>query len=197
MQTYSYRGRRLFQMIIGVIGAVILALAVYDLAQDHSKPPREMKLKESQVIENLNRFLDEQIGRVPIDFFMLALGAWIAFFGLDGVLHRGPQLSFGPDGIRYFRFGNQIIPWDAFEHIRFIDRRRTSLLRSASIDLELKDPEPFAKRQPLQYRFFRRATHMFDPKTFTIHGYDIEVPLLQVARQMQEIAEPVLGKEDG
>ena len=126
-------------MIVGVIGAVILALAVYDLTQDHSKPPREMKLKESQVIENLNRFLDEQIGRVPIDFFMLAIGAWIAFFGLDGVLCRGPQLSFGPDGLRYFRFGRQVLPWSAFAHVNFIQRRRTSLLRSSYIDLQLHD----------------------------------------------------------
>jgi hypothetical protein len=31
---------------------------------------------------------------------------------------------------------------------------------------------------------------MFDPKVFTIQGYDIEVPLIVVAQQMQRLVEP-------
>ena len=63
-------------------------------------------------------------------------------------------------------------------------------MRSPSIDLELIDPAPIARRQPLLYRGFRRLTHVFDDKTFTIYGYDIEVPLYRVAMEMKEIVEP-------
>ncbi|MDP6706447.1 MAG: hypothetical protein QF893_08910 [Alphaproteobacteria bacterium] len=198
-ETVSYRGRRIFQGAIALIGAAIMALAVYDLTQDHSLPVRESKLVESEVITGLNRFMDQAIGRLPIDLLMLSLGGWITFFGLHGVLHRGPQLRFGPDGVYYFRFGEQTIPWEAFVQIQFISRRRTSLLRSAAIDLTLEDPAPVAARQPPLYRAFRRTTHMFDPTKFTIHGYDIEVPLIRVVAEMQRVAEPesVAADEDG
>lgn len=190
MARHEYRGRRLFQAMIALIGALIIVMAIYDMTRADRPSTEETQFESVGIVEDMNRFMDENIGRVPIDFLMLALGAWIAFFGLDGVLHRGPQLSFDERGIRYFRFGQQIIPWEAIEQIRFIHRRRTSLLRSAALDIELKDPGPIASRQPFLYRGFRRTLHMFEPKLFTIHGYDIEVPLLLVAQEMQKIVEP-------
>ncbi len=189
-QTRSYHGRRIFQGVIGLIGAAVLMLAGFDLSKDHSQPPPPTTLQESAVIRDMNLFMDQVIGRLPIDLLMLSLGAWIAFFGLHGVLHRGPQLRFGPDGVYYFRFGQQTIPWDAFAQVRFVNRRRTSLLRSPSIDIKLQDPTPVAARQPPLYRLFRRLTHIFDPTMFTIHGYDIEVPLYRVVTEMQRVAEP-------
>jgi len=190
MAQHAYRGRRVFQAGLGVIGAFIIGMAIHDLTRADRLSDEETQFKSTEIVEDLNRFMDQNIGRLPIDFLMLALGAWIAFFGLDGVLHRGPQLSFDERGIRYFRFGKQLIPWEAIEQIHFIQRRRTSLLRSAALDIELKDPAPFASRQPFLYRGFRRTLHMFEPKLFTIHGYDIEVPLLLVAQEMQKIVEP-------
>ena len=189
-QTQSYNGRRIFQGVIGLIGAAILGLAGFDLSKDHSQPPPATTLQESAFIRDVNQFMDQVIGRLPIDLLMLSLGAWIGFFGLHGVLHRGPQLRFGPDGVYYFRFGEQTIPWDALAQVRFITRRRTSLLRSPAIDIKLTDPAAVAARQPPLYRLFRRATHIFDPTMFTIHGYDIEIPLYHVAATMQRIAEP-------
>ena len=190
MQSQHYRGRRIFQGVVALIGCAIIGLAGYDLVFAGDGAPREMALEQSQVIVNMNRFMDEQIGRMPIDYLMLALGAWIAYFGLHGILLKGPQLRFDAEGIYYFRFGEQTIPWGALNNIRFVNRRRTSLLRSPSIDLELIDPGAFARRQPLLYRGFRRLTHVFDDKTFTIYGYDIEVPLYRVAMEMKEIVEP-------
>lgn len=190
MAQHEYRGRRLFQAMIAVVGFLIIGMAVYDMTRADRPPVEATRFKSTEVIEDLNRFMDEKIGRLPIDFLMLALGAWIAFFGLDGVLHRGPQLSFDERGIRYFRFGQQIIPWGAIEQINFVQRRRTSLLRSAALDIALKDPGPIARRQPFLYRGFRRTLHMFEPNLFTIHGYDIDVPLLLVAQEMQKIVEP-------
>ncbi len=193
-EAHSYNGRRIFQSVLGLIGIAIMVLAIYDLSQDHSLGVRELKLEESPVIRDMNRFIDQVIGRLPIDFLMLSVGAWIAFFGLHGVFHRGPQLKFDPDGIYYFRFGEQTIPWSALAHVRFVNRRRTSLLRSPSIDIELQDPAPVAARQPPLYRLFRRLTHIFDPTMFTIHGYDIDVPLYRVAGEMQRVAEPVIDE---
>ncbi len=197
--TFSYHGRRLFQGVIAAIGIIVLLLGVRDLAVGEGAQPLDPGLQQSQPIEDFNRFLDEGIGRRNIDFFMLAIGAWIAFFGLDGVLCRGPQLSFGPDGLRYFRFGRQVLPWSAFNHVNFVQRRRTSLLRSSYIDLQLHDPAPYAAGQPFLYRAFRRLMHPFDGSVFTIYGYDIEAPLVSIIQRMQEIAEPesVRDEEDG
>lgn len=189
-QQHSYRGRRVFQTVIAVVGLIIILLALRDLTRIDHPADVATQLQSSRMVENMNRFMDESIGRLPIDLLILALGAWVAFFGLDGVLHRGPQLSFDAQGIRYFRFGRQLIPWSAIEKVDFIGRRRTSLLRSTALDITLKDPAPFASRQPPLYRLFRRTLHVFDPHVFTIHGYDIEVPLLTVAQAMQAIVEP-------
>ena len=83
-----------------------------------------------KIAQDLTNFIDDNIGHVPVDILMLVLGSWIAFFGLHGVLLPGPQLAFDRDGIRYFRFGRQTVPWDAIQQIRFVERWRTSLLRS-------------------------------------------------------------------
>lgn len=196
MAQHAYRGRRIFQSVIALIGFLIIAMAVHDLTRADPLSDEESQFESTGLVEDLNRLMDENIGRVPIDLMIFALGAWIAFFGLDGVLHRGPQLSFDESGIRYFRFGRQTIPWEAIEKINFIQRRRTSLLRSAALDIELKDPAPVARQQPYLYRGFRRTLHMFDPNLFTIHGYDIEVPLLLVAQEMQKLVEPELANGD-
>jgi len=189
IQAYAYRGRRIFQGVIAVIGSIILSLAIADLNRV-DRSISEMDPDTPKIARDLTNFLDEEIGYVPVDIAMLVLGAWIVFFGLHGVLLQGPQLAFDREGVRYFRFGRQTIPWQAIQQIRFIERRRTALLRAQALDLELKDPAPFAERQPWPYRIFRRAVHMFDPKLFTIHGYDIETPMIVVAKQMQAIVEP-------
>jgi hypothetical protein len=189
MQASQYRGRRIFQAVIALVGAAIVALAVLDLSRDVAERG-SMAPGTPQPVQDLTDFMDREVGYLPIDLLMLAVGGWILFFGLHGVLLNGPQLYFDKDGIRYFRFGYQTIPWDAIQQIRFVDRRRAALLRGQALDLELKDPAPFASRQPIPYRVFRRTQHMFDPKVFTIQGYDIEVPLIVVAQQMQRLVEP-------
>jgi len=197
MQASQYRGRRIFQAIIAVVGAAIVALAVLDLSRD-AAGRGGMAPETPQPVQDLTNFLDREVGYLPIDMLMLALGGWILFFGLHGVLLNGPQLYFDKDGIRYFRFGYQTIPWNAIQQIRFVDRRRAALLRGQALDIELKDPAPFARRQPIPYRIFRRTQHMFDPKVFTIQGYDIEVPLIVVAQEMQRLVEPeMLAPADG
>ena len=70
-----------------------------------------------------------------------------------------------------------------------------AILRSEYIDLKLKEPRKYARKQPFLYRAFRRFTHPFDPNIFTINGYDIEVPLRVVVGQMQEIVEPETAAE--
>ncbi len=195
LSAYSYKGRRLFQTAITVIGLTIIALAARDLLWGEGARPLEDGLTQSKAIEDFNRFLDEGIGRHNIDLFMLAIGSWITFFGLDGILWRGPQLHFDAKGLRYFRFGRQVIPWDAFKHVNFIQRRRTSLLRSSYIDLHLHDPTTVASGQPYLYRAFRRLMHPFDGTVFTIYGYDIEMPLLRVITNMQEVAEGSLPED--
>ncbi len=194
--SHSYNGRRIFQAAIALIGIVVIALAMRDLMVGEGARPLQEGLQQSQAIEDFNRFLDDGIGRRNIDFFMLAIGAWIAFFGFDGVLCRGPQLYFNADGVRYFRFGRQVIPWKAFKHVNFIQRRRTSLLRSSYIDLWLFDPAPVAAAQPFLYRAFRRLMHPFDGSIFTIYGYDIEIPLMRVVARMQEVAEGEMPEDE-
>ena len=109
--SYNYNGRRLFQGAISVIGLIIIGLAVRDLIVGEGARALKDGLEQSAAIEDFNRFLDEGIGRKNIDFFMLAIGSWISFFGLDGVFCRGPQLSFDAAGLHYFRFGRQVIAW--------------------------------------------------------------------------------------
>jgi hypothetical protein len=186
---HAYRGRRIYQGVIAVIGSVILSLAIADLNRV-DRSGSAMNPETPKIARDLSNFLDQEVGHLPVDIAMLVLGGWIVFFGLHGVLLKGPQLAFDKHGIRYFRFGRQTIPWEAIQQIHYVERRRTSLLRAQALDLELKDPAPYAGRQPWPYRIFRRSVHMFDPKLFTIHGYDIEMPMIAVAKQMQAIVEP-------
>ena len=190
---YSYRGRRLFQTAIALLGALILSLGIYDLSLGVNRTPIEERYKDDDAFGRLNKFTDQIFGQRTVDFLIMAIGGWILFFGLDAARRRGPQLRFGPEGLNYFRFGAQTIPWDAFERINFIPRRRMALLRAAHIDLKLKDPEPVARAQPIPYRLFRRTVHMTDQTMFTIHGYDIDAPLIRVLGEMQAIAEPELA----
>ena len=179
--SHYYAGRRWFQAILGAIGLAIATLALYDLGQDREGPPQA----QSQALENANRVIDEYIGQKPVDYIILVLGAWIVFFGLHGVLHRGPQLAIDDDGLLYFRFGRQTIPWDEIADIKFIGRRRTAIIRSAHIDLRFHEPGPIARRQPIPYRMLRRLTRGGDGMTFSIHGYDINRLTIEVLREIE------------